>query len=85
MTNKTFYELLNNPHHTKSSLQKLCFSMDLNGPQYHIIFKNNYSDLKDEIEKGDYDIEMITPINKIISNNEVKGNILSRLVNHNSC
>jgi len=82
MVNQSFYTLLKDNQQTKYSLQKLCFSMDLHGPQYQIIFRNNYNDLKNEIENEDFDLEMITPINKIISDENIKRNILARLIHH---
>jgi len=84
MVNKSFYDLVNN-NHTKNSLQKLCFKMDTNGPQYNITFGTNYSNPRESIENNDYTLEMRTPINKQITDENVKKNILLRLVHHEKC
>jgi hypothetical protein len=81
MVNRSFYDIMND-NSTKDSLQKLCFKMDANGPQYKITFGNNYLNPLKSIENNDYILEIKTPINKEIMDENTKKNILLRLINH---
>jgi hypothetical protein len=82
MTKKSFYEILNSNEYSIEALQSLAFRMDINGPQYHVVFGKKYPNPKDSIENDDFKLKMFTPITQEITNTELKKTFLERFINH---
>jgi len=79
MIKRTFYEVLNSNEYSYEKFQKLSFRMDSEGPQYKVVFGKKYSDPGESIEKGDFILKMFIPVNKEITDENVRKSILKKL------
>jgi hypothetical protein len=82
MVKELLLDVAKSGKYTKKEFSRLPFIKDFTGPKYNVIPRDEYESLIDSIKNNSFDLKMFTPMNKEITDIDMKKNLLGKLFYH---